>query len=72
MGINIGNNMMGINMGNNMMGINMGNSAKAWTTTPSLDPPPQHLRNQITKMRPAVHFCDLISGKAEFSAPPTI
>ena len=35
-------------------------------------PTPQFkkLRNQITKMRPAAHFCDLILGKAEFSAPP--
>ena len=33
--------------------------------------PPHKLRNRITKMRPAAHFCDLIWGKAEFSAPPT-
>ena len=61
---------MGINnMGNNMMGINMGNSAKAWTCAKAwTTPPPHNLRNQITKMRPAAHFYDLISGPRP---PPT-
>ena len=33
---------------------------------------PHNLRNQITKMRLRAHFCDLISGEAEISAPPPL
>ena len=53
---------MGIYIGNNMMGINMENSAKAWTCAKAWTTSPHNLRNEITKMRPAAHFCDLISG----------